>query len=147
MNEKDVPALVEEGVTLPFYASAGAAGADIRAHIREEVSIGSGEVKLIPTGLRVEVPVGYEIQVRPRSGLALRSGVTVLNTPGTVDADYRGEIGIVLINHGGSPFVVTPKMRIAQLVLSPVCHARFFEKKFLQTTTREEGGFGHTGMY
>jgi len=147
MNRKDVPALVADGATLPLYASAGATGADIRAYIRGDIVIDTGEVKLIPTGLRFEIPEGYEIQVRPRSGLALRAGVTVLNTPGTIDSDYRGEIGIVLINHGKSPFIVTHNMRIAQLVLSPIYHAHFFEKKSLQATAREEGGFGHTGMH
>jgi len=147
MNKQDVPTLIEEGSQLPSYASDEAAGADVRAHIQDEIIIDVGEVKLIPTGLRFEIPNGYEIQVRPRSGLALKSGITVLNSPGTIDSDYRGEVGIILINHGKVPFIVTPNMRIAQLVFSPVYCANFCERESLTTTTREEGGFGHTGTH
>jgi dUTP pyrophosphatase len=147
MNRQDVPTLIEEGAELPFYASKEAAGADVRAHIQDEIIIDVGEIKLIPIGLKFEIPKGYEIQVRPRSGLALKAGITVLNAPGTIDSDYRGEVGIILINHGKAPFIVTPNMRIAQLVLSPVYYADFCERRALAATTREEGGFGHTGTH
>lgn len=130
-----------------MYAFDEAAGADVRAHIRDVIIIDVGEVKLIPTGLRFEIPQGYEIQVRSRSGLALRSGVIVLNSPGTIDADYRGEIGVIVINHGKAPFTITPKMRIAQLVLSSVYSAQFLKKESLANTTRQGGGFGHTGTH
>lgn len=100
---------------------------------------------LIPTGLRVEIPDGYEIQVRPRSGLALKNGITVLNTPGTIDADYRGEIGVILINHSLIDFTVTPGMRIAQMVLAPYYQADFVRADALSSTARGSGGFGHTG--
>ncbi len=132
---------------LPLYASEGASGADIRADISEEMVLAPGESKLIPTGIFVEIPQGYEIQIRPRSGLALKHSVTVLNTPGTIDADYRGEIGVILINHSRSPFVVEPDMRIAQLVVAPVVQAEFLEKDSLTLTARGEQGFGHTGTH
>ncbi len=145
MNSQDVPTLIEEGAELPTYGSEEASGADIRAHIIEDIILHPGDSKLIPTGLRFEIPKGYEIQVRPRSGLALKHGITVLNTPGTIDSDYRGEIGIILINHGKASFVVTSKMRIAQLVFAPVIQACYKEGETLRTTERGEGGFGHTG--
>jgi dUTP pyrophosphatase len=147
MNMKDVPTQIEEGAELPHYGSEEAAGADIRAHIKEEIILEPGESKLIPTGLRFAIPKGYEIQVRPRSGLALKHGVTVLNTPGTIDSDYRGEVGIILINHGKFPFKVTPKMRIAQLVFAPTVQACYKEEEVLSMTKRGEGGFGHTGTH
>lgn len=132
----------------PIYGSSLAAGADVKACILEDVWIESGESVLIPTGVRVEIPEGYEIQVRPRSGLALKHQVTVLNTPGTIDADYRGEIGVILINHGRLAFKVTRGMRVAQLVLARALKAVFIvEDKELSCTTRGEGGFGHTGMH
>ena len=102
---------------------------------------------MIPTGLYLEIPEGFEIQVRPRSGLALKYGITVLNTPGTIDADYRGMVGVILINHGKQVFVVTPGMRIAQFVLAPVCQAEFAKKASLSKTVRGGGGFGHTGTH
>ena len=123
-----------------------AAGADARACLKEDIVIAPGDSALIPTGLKVAIPEGYEIQVRPRSGLALKNKITVLNTPGTVDADYRGEIGVILINHGPEPFRVTPGMRIAQLVLSEVVRAHFSIEESLTATARGEGGFGHTGL-
>lgn len=135
----------EEGVELPFYASTGASGADVKAFITSDVTIPSGGSCLIPTGLRFAIPHGYEIQVRPRSGLALKHQLSVLNTPGTIDADYRGELGIILMNFGKNDFVVTPGMRIAQLVLAPVVQATFLEAKELAATVRGRGGFGHTG--
>lgn len=147
MEEESIPTLVEEGGELPIYGSEEAAGADIRAHIEQEIVILPGERKLIPTGLRFEIPRGYEIQVRSRSGLALKHGITVLNAPGTIDSDYRGEIGIILFNHSNVSFTVTPKMRIAQLVLAPVYRARFLKEEAINVTKRGEGGFGHTGMH
>ena len=147
MKSEDVLTVTNEGVELPNYASEEAAGADVRAYIPVETTIFPGKSKLIPTGLKFEIPKGYEIQVRPRSGLALKYGITVLNTPGTIDSDYRGEVGIILINHSSDPFIVQPNMRIAQLVFSPVVKANFIKKSedLLTKTQRGQGGFGHTG--
>ncbi|MDN3509522.1 MAG: dUTP diphosphatase [Candidatus Neptunochlamydia sp.] len=147
MMNNDVPTVLEEGVELPLYGSKEAAGADVRAYITDEMILNSGESRLIPTGLRFEIPKGFEIQIRPRSGLALKHGVTVLNAPGTIDSDYRGEVGVILINHGKNPFVITPKMRIAQLVFARVIQACYKEEECLKGTERGEGGFGHTGRY
>jgi len=133
---------------IPSYGSDLAAGADVRACIQEEVTLFPGQSMLISTGIKAAIPAGYEIQVRPRSGLALKHQITVLNAPGTIDADYRGEIGVILINHGRQPFTVCRGMRIAQLVLAPVLKARFtLEEKELLATARGEGGFGHTGVH
>lgn len=141
----DIQVLVEEGF-LPAYASELAAGADVRACIPEdEVWILPGESALIPTGVRMAIPAGFEVQVRPRSGLALKEQITVLNTPGTIDADYRGEVGVILINHSKKPFAVTRGMRIAQIVVARVSKARFVIQEELQATNRGSGGFGHTG--
>lgn len=147
MHTVDVNVLTEdESVELPFYATDGAAGADIRAYLEEELIIEPGTTALIPTGLRFEIPDGYEIQVRPRSGLAFKHQVTVLNTPGTIDSDYRGELKVILINHGKQPFIVTPNMRVAQIILAPVYQADFIlQQQELSSTHRAEGGFGHTG--
>lgn len=147
-NHKSVviPTILSEGAELPSYGSDLAAGADARACIKQDLIIPPGESALIPTGLKVAIPEGYEIQVRPRSGLALKNKITVLNTPGTIDADYRGEIGIILINHSREPFKVTPGMRIAQLVLAQVVQASFIARETLTATSRGEGGFGHTGI-
>jgi len=147
MKKHDVPTKLEEGAELPTYGSEEAAGADVRALLQEELVIAPGESKLVRTGIRLEIPKGFEVQVRPRSGLALKHGITVLNTPGTIDSDYRGEIGVILINHGRELFVVTPKMRIAQLVFAPVLQACYREEDKLRTTERGEGGFGHTGTH
>jgi len=133
---------------VPIYGSSLAAGADVKACIIEDVILLPGESALIPTGLKVEIPPGYEIQVRPRSGLAFKNQITVLNTPGTIDADYRGEIGVILINHGKEPFRVTRGMRIAQIVLAAVLKASFScRSEVLSVTARGEGGFGHTGTH
>ena len=146
MHKKVVVSIqVEDEELVPCYSTFAASGADAKAANLEPIVILPGMSALIPTGIRVDLPVGYEIQVRPRSGFALKNMVTVLNTPGTIDADYRGEIGVILINHGKEPFIVTPKMRIAQLVLSPVVQAEFVRQEFLSATQRGEGGFGHTG--
>ncbi len=144
----EVPIIVSEEEFVPVYGSSLAAGADVRACIQEDVILLPGKSVLIPTGIKVEIPEGYEIQVRPRSGLALKHQVTVLNTPGTIDADYRGEIGVILINHSSEPFRISRGMRIAQLVLAPALRAFFVQKQQeLTATARGEGGFGHTGSH
>ena len=129
----------------PSYSTFGAAGADIRACITAPVVIKPGERALIPTGLLFEIPEGYEIQVRPRSGLALKHGITCLNSPGTIDSDYRGEIGVILINHGQEPFEYKKGDRIAQLVIAKYSRAEFQICDELSKTERGSGGFGHTG--
>jgi len=141
-----VPTVITEGAHLPVYASAQAAGADVRAHIPNDLILEPGERALIPTGLKFAIPEGFEIQVRPRSGLAFKNGITVVNAPGTIDADYRGELGVILINHGKEPFTISPGMRIAQIVIAPVYRAEFTVEEALATTARGAGGFGHTGV-
>ena len=130
---------------IPAYATEQAAGMDIRANLPVDVVLKPMERKLIPTGLFIELPDGYEAQIRPRSGLALKYGVTVLNTPGTIDADYRGEIGVVLINLSDQDFVVKHGERIAQMVINQYTKIEFEEVEVLTDTVRGEGGFGHTG--
>lgn len=147
MNNPCVHVLLEDNSFLPVYTSEEAAGADIKAFIKEDLIILPGESRLVPTGVKVAIPKGYEIQVRPRSGLALKHQITVLNTPGTIDSDYRGEIGVILINHGLNSFTVQRGMRIAQLVLAKVERADFVMQEALQTTCRGEGGFGHSGTH
>lgn len=142
-----VEILLEDESFLPVYSSEHAAGADVRACIAQEIILEPGASALVPTGLRFAIPAGFEIQVRPRSGLALKNQITVLNTPGTIDADYRGEVGVILINHSKQAFIITPGMRIAQIVLSPVYRAEFIQTGRLATTSRGEGGFGHTGTH
>ena len=141
-----VSLLIAEGAEAPIYASAEAAGADVRAHLSEEIILNPGQTVLVPTGLKFGIPQGYEIQVRPRSGLAFKNGITVLNTPGTIDSDYRGELKVLLINHSQTPFTITHGMRIAQIVIAPVYRAEFVIQEVLETTARGEGGFGHTGI-
>jgi dUTP pyrophosphatase len=131
---------------LPSYATAASAGMDIRADLKEPIQLGVGERKLIPTGLFIELPVGYEAQVRPRSGLALKQGVTCLNAPGTIDADYRGELGIILINHSNEVQVIQPGDRIAQLVVQSVVTCNWESVSELTDSARGQGGFGHTGI-
>jgi len=138
--------LTEEGALHPKYLTEGASGADVYAYLENPLSIAPGKSALIPTGLRFEIPQGYEIQIRPRSGLAFKYQVTVLNTPGTIDSDYRGEVKVILINYGLNDFVVQPKMRIAQLVMAPVVQASFVEAETLAVSGRSGGGFGHTGV-
>ncbi len=146
--EIEVPITVSDEEFIPVYGSSLAAGADVRACIQEDVILLPGKSVLIPTGIRVEIPEGYEIQVRPRSGLALKHQITVLNTPGTIDADYRGEVGVILINHSSEPFKISRGMRIAQLVLAAALRASFVQKQQeLTATARGEGGFGHTGSH
>jgi dUTP pyrophosphatase len=130
---------------LPAYATEGAAGFDLAAAVAAPVTLAPGGRALVPTGFAMAVPPGFEAQVRPRSGLAAKHGVTVLNTPGTIDSDYRGEVGVVLINLGEAPFVVERGMRIAQVVVAPVTHARLVEAASLSDTARGAGGFGSTG--
>ncbi len=134
-----------QGLPLPAYMTDGCSGMDVRAAVEEPLVIGPGRVTLVPTGLSVSVPEGFEIQVRPRSGLALRSGVTVLNSPGTIDADYRGEVGVILANLGDEPFRVERGDRIAQLVVARVERCRWDEVDDLDDSQRGDGGFGHTG--
>lgn len=131
---------------LPKYATVGSAGMDLRANITEPVTLAPGERALIPTGLHIALPVGYEAQIRPRSGLAIKNGVTCNNAPGTVDSDYRGDIGVELINHGHEPFTVNDGERIAQMVITQYERAEWDEVDELDETERGEGGFGHSGV-
>lgn len=135
-------------IGLPSYESAGAAGADIRANFGEpkDVTLNPGERQLIPTGLRLAIPKGYEVQIRPRSGLALKHGITLPNTPGTIDSDYRGPLGVILMNAGQAPFTVAHGDRIAQMIVAPVVQAQFSLVASLDETGRGEGGFGSTGQ-
>ncbi|HOW16184.1 MAG TPA: dUTP diphosphatase [bacterium] len=137
-----------EGNTLPLpeYKTIGSAGFDLMACIDKDEVLESGQIKLIGTGLSFEIPVGYEIQIRPRSGLAAKNGISIVNTPGTIDSDYRGEVKIILINHSKDKFVIKNGDRIAQAVLMPVVHANLIEVNDLSTTQRGSGGFGHTGV-
>lgn len=144
----EVPVLVKilphgEGLDLPAYATDGAAGMDVLS--AEDITIPPGGRHAVATGLSVAIPAGYEIQVRPRSGLALKHGITVPNTPGTIDSDYRGELKVILINHGARPFEIVRGDRVAQLVLAPVTRATWLPVDELDETARGEGGFGSTG--
>ena len=134
-----------EDLPLPSYESASAAGMDLPAAVTADVILDPGERGLIATGLAIALPDGYEAQIRPRSGLAARNGITVLNTPGTVDADYRGEVKVILVNLGNEPFTVTRGMRIAQMVIAPVVQAAMEQVDELPETARGAGGFGSTG--
>lgn len=145
MDKIPIFTLLSDPELLPSYATAGASGADLKARVSEDLLIAPGSTAIVPTGIRVEIPKGYELQVRPRSGFAAKNQVTVLNTPGTIDADFRGEICVILVNLGKETFVVKPKMKIAQLVLAPVVQADFVLQEALSATQRGEGGFGHTG--
>lgn len=147
MKEIDIPVILDTDDSVPVYGSHGAAGADLKAHITTSIFIQPHESAIIPTGVKVEIPEGYEIQVRPRSGLAAKNQITVLNTPGTIDCDYRGEIKVILINHSKSAFEVTPGMRIAQAVLAPYIKARFVKVDAHTSTSRGVNGFGHTGTH
>lgn len=135
----------EGDLHLPAYETAGAAGMDVEAAVAEDLAIAPGERVLVPTGFCVSLPPGYEIQVRPRSGLAIKHGLTIINSPGTIDADYRGEIKIAMVNLGHTPYTISRGDRIAQLVLAPVARARLQVVSALDTTERAAGGFGHTG--
>jgi dUTP pyrophosphatase len=131
---------------LPAYATEQSAGMDLRANIDEPIVLKPMERRLVPTGLHIALPVGYEAQVRPRSGLALKKGITVLNAPGTVDADYRGDVGVILINLSDEPFTIEDGERIAQMVIARHEHAEFIPVDVLDETERGEGGYGHTGV-
>jgi dUTP pyrophosphatase len=130
---------------LPRYMTDLAAGVDLHAAVAVDVTLAPGERTLVPTGLALAIPVGFEGQVRPRSGLALKKGVSLVNSPGTIDADYRGEVGIIIINHGQDAVTIAPGERIAQLIIAPVVRAEFAEVDELDATRRNAGGFGHTG--
>ena len=135
-----------EGVPLPKYMSHAASGMDIYAAVEGEICLKPGERKLIPTGFKMALPEGYEAQVRPRSGLAIKNGISVLNTPGTVDEDYRGEVGVILVNLGSEAFTVKRGDRVAQMVIKKVEQADIEEVESLSETHRSSGGFGHTGV-
>jgi dUTP pyrophosphatase len=140
----------DPAVPLPSYETAGAAGADIRANLPEALRaagfrLAPMERRVVPTGLRIEIPAGYEVQIRPRSGLALKHGISLPNTPGTIDSDYRGPLGVLLINLGAEPFVIAHGERIAQMIVAPVVRAVFEEAGELAATQRGAGGFGSTG--
>ena len=136
-----------EDLPLPVYMSQGASGMDLYAAVDadSEVSVKPGEIMLIPTGIQVAIPVGFEGQIRPRSGLALKHGLSIVNSPGTVDSDYRGEVAVILINQGEQPFSIKRGDRISQLVISPVTHAELEIVEELENTSRNQRGFGHTG--
>lgn len=141
----------DTGVPLPEYATAGAAGADLRANLQpadrtDGLVLAPMARRIVSTGLRVAIPEGFEMQLRPRSGLALKHGITLVNTPGTIDADYRGPLGVLLVNLGDEPFVVAHGARIAQAIVAPVARARFSPTDDLSATARGQGGFGSTGV-
>lgn len=146
MKTIDVICKAADSEFLPVYSSAEAAGADIRACIEEDMIIRSGERALVPTGLFIELPAGYEAQIRPRSGLAIKNGISLVNSPGTIDSDYRGEIRIIMINHGAEDFVIRRGDRIAQMVIAPVLRGNFITAENLGETERGTGGFGSTGV-
>jgi dUTP pyrophosphatase len=131
---------------LPNYETSGSSGLDVRAHLSHAIELAAGERALIPTGLYLEIPKGVECQVRPRSGLALKKGITVVNSPGTVDADYRGEVGVILINHSFETVLIAPGERIAQLVFCPIIQITWNEETTLNSSERGAGGFGSTGV-
>lgn len=140
-----IPVILMEGVSVPTRATEGSSGYDLKANITEPIVLQPLERKLISTGLRLALPIGYEAQVRPRSGLALKHGITVLNTPGTVDADYRGDVGVILVNLSNIPFTVEPGDRIAQLVFQRIETPTLYEVDSLAETDRGSGGYGSTG--
>lgn len=151
MNSVDIAMMWEAGADrtlgMPCYATAGAAGADLRANLVDQTAIvlAAGARVLVPTGLRLAIPAGYEVQIRPRSGLALKHGIMLPNSPGTIDADYRGPLGVIVMNAGDAPFIVEHGMRIAQMVVAPVVQARFHSVDGLESTARGTAGFGSTG--
>lgn len=147
MNICEIKIVTEKGVKIPSYQTKGSAGCDICAFLNENESIllKKGERVLVPTGIKMEIPEGFEVQIRPRSGLAIKNGITCLNTPGTIDSDYRGEVKVILINLGNEDFEIKNGERIAQLVVAPVTQANFLSVDLLNETERGSGGFGHTG--
>ena len=146
MSKITVKCVASKGAIIPEYKTAGAAGADLCALLDSPLTIPAGRSAMVPTGLFFEIPEGYEVQVRPRSGLAAKNGVTVLNTPGTIDSDYRGEIKVILINLGQTDFTVNSGDRIAQMIIAPVIQASFTITDSLSETERGAGGFGSTGI-
>ncbi|BDU50768.1 dUTP diphosphatase [Haliovirga abyssi] len=144
-NEINIRVILEEGAKLPEYKTIGSAGMDIFAFINKDLEIAPLERVLVPTGVKMEIPVGYEVQVRPRSGLALKHGLTLVNSPGTIDSDYRGEIKIIMINLGKESYNIKPYDRIGQFILKKVDKAKLEVVSELENTLRGEGGFGHTG--
>ena len=146
MNIIKIKCIKEDGATIPLYKTAGAAGADLCAKVSQPLTIKAGKFAMVPTGLYFEIPEGYEVQVRPRSGLAAKNGVTVLNTPGTIDSDYRGEIKAILVNLSDTDFVINNGDRIAQMIVAPVTQAEFIVSDKLSETERGTGGFGSTGV-
>ncbi len=145
MKEVKVKVVKSEGAKLPRYMTEGSAGMDVHAHIEEDILLKPLERVLVPTGLKIEIPHGYEVQVRPRSGLAIKHGITLLNTPGTIDSDFRGEIKVIMINISNDDFIIKADERIGQLVLNKVYKCVWTESKELEDTQRGQGGFGHTG--
>ena len=137
---------LSKNVTLPKYETNGSSGMDLAANIENEIEIGPGKTAIIPTGLAVSIPKNFEIQIRPRSGLAAKNQISVLNTPGTIDADYRGELKVILINLGSKSFKVEKGLRIAQMILCPIVKAKLIEVETLEETIRGTGGFGSTGI-
>ena len=151
MNEPVTPVRIRrlphgEGLPLPAYETPGSAGMDVRAAVQEPLLLPRGEIALVSTGLAIEVPEGFEMQVRPRSGLAAKHGITLPNSPATIDSDYRGEVRVIVQNLGSEPFVIERGMRIAQMVLQRVPRVEWVETGELTATSRESGGFGHTGV-
>jgi len=134
-----------EDLPLPTYMTAGASGMDVYAAVNEPITIQPREFDMIPLGIKIAIPDGYEAQIRPRSGLAAKNGIGMLNSPGTIDSDYRGEVKVILFNFGKKPFVIKRGDRIAQMVIAPITRANLNEQKHLDDTSRGDGGFGHTG--
>lgn len=145
MKKIQVKVIKEKNIELPKYETEGSAGMDVRANIEEPIILKSLDRILISTGLKVAIPEGYEIQVRPRSGLAIKHGITMLNSPGTIDSDYRGELKVIVVNLSNEDFTIKPNERIGQLVLNKIEQIEFIEVQELDDTERGEGGFGHTG--
>lgn len=147
MNKVQIKILIknDDEELIPTYATEFSAGADLKANIESDINLLPNQSFLVPTGIFLEIPNGFEVQIRPRSGLALKNQITVLNTPGTIDSDYRGEIKVILINHSNEIFIIKPKMRIAQMVIAPIYQAEFNKSKNLAFSARGEGGFGHSG--
>ena len=145
MEKVKVKIITKEDVKVPKYMTEEAAGMDICANLKEPLTLNSLERALVPTGIFLEIPKGYEVQVRPRSGMALKHGITLLNSPGTIDSDYRGEVGIIVVNLSKDAYTIQNEERIAQLVLNKVYHMDFEKTDELNSTSRSSGGFGHTG--
>ena len=145
MEKITIKVIKDEGVTLPKYETLGAAGMDVRANIKEPITLGSLDRVLIPLGLKLEIPEGYEVQVRPRSGLALKHGIGMANSIGTIDSDYRGEIGAIIVNLSKEPYIIQPQERIGQIVLNKVSQIEWEVVEKLSESERGSGGFGHTG--